>query len=81
MFGKKAFFYIGSSTAIALAAQALGASMGVVLLVSSVGPSAILLTLTVIHYRRTGLRPRYIAPALPFSIKNPLGIQTPDFPI
>ena len=53
MFGKKAFFYIGSSTAIALITQALGASMGVVLLASFVGPFAILLTLTVIHYRRS----------------------------
>lgn len=53
MFGKKALFYIGSSTAIAIAAQVLGASMGVVLLASFVGPSAILLTLAIIHYKRT----------------------------
>lgn len=52
MFGKKAIFYIVSSTVIALAAQAFGASMGVVLLASFVGPSAILLTLAIISYKR-----------------------------
>ncbi|MCH7705905.1 MAG: hypothetical protein IIB33_02540 [Chloroflexi bacterium] len=53
MFGKKALFYIGSSTVIALVAQAFGASMPVVLLASFIGPSAILLTLAVIRYKRT----------------------------
>ena len=52
MFGKRALFYIVASTVIAIAAQAFGASMPVVLFASLLGPIVILFVLAVIRYRR-----------------------------
>ncbi|MBI4202334.1 MAG: hypothetical protein HY532_04365 [Chloroflexi bacterium] len=50
MFGKNLVFYAVSSTIIAVAAQALGAGIEVVLLFSLLGPPALLLVIAVVRY-------------------------------
>ncbi|MBF8267861.1 MAG: hypothetical protein HW388_1369 [Dehalococcoidia bacterium] len=52
MFGKNLLFYMVASTVIAFVGQALGASIGVVLVASLVGPPAILLALALMRYGR-----------------------------
>ncbi len=52
MFGKNLVFYFVSSTIIAIVAQKLGASIGVVLLASLLGPPAILLAMAMMRYKR-----------------------------
>lgn len=52
MFGKNLVFYAVSSTIIALVAQALGASMGIVLFASLIGPPVMLLALAIVRYNR-----------------------------
>ncbi|MDO8751681.1 MAG: hypothetical protein Q7K03_11175 [Dehalococcoidia bacterium] len=50
--GKNLLFYTVASTVIALVAQVLGASMGVVLMASLLGPPVILLALAIVRYNR-----------------------------
>ncbi len=51
MFGKVMLFYTVASTAIALVAQALGASIGVVLFASFLVPPVLHLAVVVARYR------------------------------
>jgi hypothetical protein len=50
MWGRNLVFYFVLSTAISIAAGALGANIGVVLFASVVGPAAILLTVQIIRW-------------------------------
>ncbi|MBI2172234.1 MAG: hypothetical protein HYU30_09520 [Chloroflexi bacterium] len=52
MFGKKVVFYGVASTVIALAAQALGANIGVVFFAGLIGPPLILLGIAIVRYNR-----------------------------
>lgn|GEM_PF-4537697 len=50
MFGKNLVFYLVASTIIAVVAQALGASIGIVFFASLVGPPVILFALALMRY-------------------------------
>jgi hypothetical protein len=52
MFGKKVVFYAVASTVIALVAQALGASIGVVFFAALIGPPLILLGIAIVRYNK-----------------------------
>ena len=51
MLGKNIIFYFVASTVIALAAQSLGANIGIVMFASLLGPPVILLAMAVMRNR------------------------------
>ena len=48
--GKNLLYYFMAGTVIAMVAQGLGASLGVVLFASSIGPGVLLLAVAILRY-------------------------------
>ena len=50
--GKNLLYYFVAGTVIALVAERLGASLGVVFLASAIGPAVLLLAVAILRYNR-----------------------------